>query len=120
MATVQTAGAYAGTSRKLRHPKHTFNLKVKPWAIQPFMIAPVLPGETMKNLLMQSRVISDPLKSPIVGWWLDYAFFYVKHRDLDTRDFWTDMMLNPEWAPDPSVVTTAAAQEWYTFDGSVS
>lgn len=118
-ASVQTSASYAGTRRTLRHPRHTFSIKAKPYVIQPFMIAPVLPGETMKNLLMQSRVVSDPIKSPIVGWWLDYAYFYVKHRDLDTRDFWTDMMLNPEWTPDASVVRTTQNQELYSFNGAI-
>ena len=116
---VSTSASYAGTRRNLRHPRHTFSLKHKPYEIQPFMIAPVLPGETMKNLVMQSRVVSDPIKSPIVGWWLDYIYVYVKHRDLDTREYWTAMMLDPEWTPDSSVVRTAASQPLYSFDGAI-
>lgn len=119
MVKFQTAPAYAGTRRVTRSPKHTFSLKHKPYVIQPFMIAPVLPGETMKNLLMQARVVSDPIKSPLVGWWIDYIFVYVKHRDLDERDFFTDMMLNPDWSPDSSIVASAANQELYTFDGAL-
>jgi hypothetical protein len=58
-------------------------------------IAPVLPGETMKNLLLQARVVSDPIKNPLIGWWCEFYFFYVKHRDLDDRDVFTEMMVNP-------------------------
>lgn len=118
VALVKTAPGY-DKKRVIRNPKHTFNLKAKPYGIQPFMIAPVLPGETMKNLLMQSRVITDPIKSPLVGWWIDYIYFYVKHRDLDERQYLTDMMLNPEWTPDASLVATAQSQPLYTFDGGM-
>lgn len=70
------------TGRVTRGPQHSFSLKHRPWQIQPFLLAPVLPGETLKNLLIQSRVVSSPLKAPLVGWWVEYYFFYVKHRDL--------------------------------------
>ena len=36
-----------------RRPKHSFNVKHQPFTIQPIMIAPVIPGETMTNLLLQ-------------------------------------------------------------------
>ena len=71
-------------TRVPRKPKHTFHIKHEPYAIQPFMIAPVLPGETLKNLLMQSRAVTDPIKNSLIGWWLDHYFFYVKLRDLAT------------------------------------
>nr|QXN72827.1 MAG: major capsid protein [Microvirus sp.] len=83
------------TSRMLRSPQHTFQIRQRPWQIQPFLIAPVLPGETMKNLLMQARVVTDPIKNPLIGWWAEFYFFYVKHRDLAIRDALTAMMLDP-------------------------
>lgn len=81
--------------RKMRHPNHPFNLEVRPWQLQPFMIAPVLPGETLKNLLLQSRAVSFPIKNSEIGWWSEYYFFYVKHRDLDARDTLVNLMLDP-------------------------
>lgn len=83
------------TTRRLRRPQHPFQLEVRPWQIQPMLIAPVLPGETMKNLLLQSRVVSSPIKNPLTGWWCEYYIFYVKHRDLEDRDTYTAMMLDP-------------------------
>lgn len=74
------------SGRQGRRPKHTFRVRSTPWAIQPFMIAPVLPGETMKNLLLQARAATDPLKDKLGGWWNEYYFFYVKHTDLAHRD----------------------------------
>lgn len=85
--------------RKLRAPQHPFFCSAPPWCIQPFFIAPVMAGETMKNLLLQARVVSRPIKSPIVGWWTEFYFFYVKLRDLDERDEFTKMLLDPEWTP---------------------
>jgi hypothetical protein len=57
------------------------------------MIAPVLPGETLKNLQLQSRAVTDPIKNPLIGWWLEYYYFYVKHRDLDERQVMMDMVM---------------------------
>ena len=71
--------------RKLRQPKHSYQVRTRPWQIQPFMIAPVLPGETLKSLRLQETVVSDPLKSKLIGWWHEHHWFYVKHRDLDAR-----------------------------------
>lgn len=82
---VAIAPNYAKTPRKLRHPQHTFNLKTKPFGLYPFMIAPVIPGETLKSLMLQTQKWSDPLAAGVMknlGWWSEYYFFYVKHRDL--------------------------------------
>lgn len=81
--------------RVIRRPVHTFNLKVTPFVIQPFMIAPVLPGDTMQHLLVQARTVTDPINNPLIGWWLDHYFFYVKLRDLDDRDTLTNMIVDP-------------------------
>jgi len=91
--------------RATRRPQHHFTLKTPPWVIQPFLMAPVLPGETLQNAILQSRVVTDPVKNPLIGWWKEYYFFYVKHRDLYERDELVNMVLDPEW--DVSVVTTA-------------
>ena len=65
------------TRRRSRTPQHPFNIRTKPFAIAPFLIAPVAPGETMTNLLLQSRVVTDPIQHPLIGWWKEYYFFYV-------------------------------------------
>lgn len=70
------------TRRIPRTPTHSFYLQTRPYGIYPFCIAPVLPGETLKSLLLQSRVVTDPVASPLVGWWTEYYFFYVKLRQL--------------------------------------
>lgn len=97
--------------RTHRRPRHNFYLKSRPFQAQPFMIAPVLPGETMKNLLLQARCVTDPIANPLIGWWNEYYFFYVKHRDLYERDKLTEMMLNPE--ADLSSLDSATKVEHY-------
>jgi len=81
----------AAVARKNRRPKHTFQLRTKPWQIQPFMIAPVLPHETLTNAYLQARAVTDPLRNRLLGWRKDYMLFYVKLRDLDGRDDFTQM-----------------------------
>lgn len=103
-AAIQTqiAGEISGTGRmqrKMRRPKHTHYVEHRPWQIQPFMIAPVLPGETLKNINFQGRVITDPLAvgaGNLIPWWAEHWFFYVKLRDLDIRDDVEAMMLKGE------------------------
>lgn len=81
--------------RKLRKPSYNFNLVTRPYGIYPFMIAPVLAGETMKSALMQSRVVTDPIRERLLGWWKEYYWFYVKLSDMDDRDTLTQMLINP-------------------------
>lgn len=105
--------------RRRRRPEHPFTLKTRPWQIQPFMMAPVLPGETMKQLLLQSRVVTDPIKHPLVGWWKEYYFFYVKLRDLAERDDITPMFLNLDHSM-TAVEATADAAHFYTKDNQIA
>ena len=109
MAVVAQALRPAG--RLSRRPQHTFHVRHRPWQIQPFLIAPVLPGETMKNMMFQSRVVTDPIKNPLIGWWIEYFFFYVKHRDLNDREHFTAMMLDNAY--DLSSLNSAAKVETY-------
>lgn len=101
----------AKTQRLMRRPAHTWQVRHKAFEIQPFMIAPVLPGETMKSAVMQARVVTDPIINPIVGWWCEHMLFYVKHRDLAGRDDFTQMMLEQDY--DLSAYNAAADTETY-------
>lgn len=108
------------TKRKMRSPRHQFNLYTKPWQIQPFMTAPVLPGETLQNLLLQSRVVTDPINQPLVGWWKEYYFFYVKHRDLQSvySEFYQSMALSVD--PSAAGVVEAADGKYYHLADSIN
>lgn len=68
--------------RKTRKPQHTFALSFRPWQFQPCLLVPVLPGETLKSAVVQARVTSDPVSSPLQGWWLEFYLFNVRIGDL--------------------------------------
>jgi len=119
---VSIAPAYQRMKRKNRMPKHTFSLRFRPWDIQPFMLAPVLPGETLKNLLVQGRVVTDPLaaSTKLLGWWCEMFFFYVKVRDFkeSIRDTVTGMFLDN--TTNVAALKAGSQQAWrYTFNGGM-
>lgn len=108
---------YKQNARKLRSPSHTFHLRSRPYCVQPFMLAPVLPGETLKSALLQVRAVSDPIKNPLIGWWLEHHLFYVKLRDLAGRADFEAMMLDPDLSL--AAYEAAADAEWYHGAGGV-
>lgn len=99
------------TSRVGRYPKHTFNVRSVPFHARPFLIAPVLPAETLQSMYLESRVITDPIKNPIIGWKKEYFFFYVKMSDL-LDDTIKEMFIDPQNAS-LSAEATAADNIWY-------
>ena len=107
------------TRRTQRFPQHSFHLSHRAFQIQPFCIAPVLPGETLKSATIQLRCVTDPIKNPIIGWWHEAYLFYVKLRDLnEDAEFIDGMILNPEWSDD-NVDTAATTTYNYTYNGAV-
>lgn len=107
--------------RVQRHPKHTFHLFTRPYQIQPFLIAPVLAGETMKNLLLQARVVTDPVQNRLIGWWQEYYFFYVKARDTMSgadEDRIRQLFVDP--AADVGSLLSGSSAVMYTRAGSIS
>lgn len=117
----RVAGQLPQVGRKLRNPQHPFFLETRPFGIYPFMISPVLAGDTLKSAMMQSRVVTDPIKNRLIGWWNEYYWFYVKLSDLDDAATLTQMLINPATSilsidsETPDVVTNfyAAASEGY-------
>ena len=73
---------YKKQPRRVRSPKHPFNIKGRPFEILPFMCAPVLPGETLDSGFLQSSVVSDKIANNLIGWWHEYHLFYVPIRAL--------------------------------------
>ena len=116
----QTASAIQAVPQRkriARRPQYVFNLITRPYQIQPFMIAPVLPGETLQNGLMQARVVTDPVINRLVGWWKEYYWFYVKHRDLANSAHFQAMMLDADY--DLSSIYSAAKTYHYSHAGTV-
>lgn len=107
------------TNRVGRYPKHTFLTRELPFTAQPFLFARVLPGETLENLYMESRVITDPILNPIIGWKKEYFYFYVKITDLlltGIENYFVDpdnTSMTTEW----SAASTQA--NYYTAKGAV-
>lgn len=94
------------TGRKIRRPAHRFQIRARPYVIQPFMIAPVLPGETMEKAMFQSRAVTDPIDNPLIGWWLEHYLFYVPFSALPHADDMKELMIT-EGASMPNVPTAA-------------
>lgn len=114
---VQMIMPTTATQRKTRAPQHPFFIRSRPFQIQPMFIAPVLPGETLDRLLLQSRVVTDPIQNRLIGWWAEYHFFYVKIRDLAGRDDFTQMFL--ELGYDLSAYNSAQNFKTYHFGSTI-
>lgn len=120
---VSIASGYRSQRRVLRNPKHPFQLRVRPYQIQPFMLSPVLPGETLKNLVMQSRVVTKPVKHKLLGWWCEYYFFYVRLKDIEYHlkaaegEWLAEMVTQPD-TYDPAPLREPADAKYYHAAGA--
>lgn len=85
---VQVPGTRQGEGRVGRRPETHFDLRFKPYQIQPFCLFPVLPGETMTNCTIQLQGWTDPLKAVCKNqiWHAEAYLYYVKMRDLPGWD----------------------------------
>lgn len=106
------------SARRMRRPNCPFYLNHRPFQVQPFLCHPVLPGETLENLTMQSRAVTFPINNPVMGWWLEHYFFYVKLRDLYARDLFVQMLLDP--STDLSSLDAATDALYHHFNGTAS
>lgn len=77
-----------------RRPRHAFNIQQRPYELTPFFIAPVLAGETLKNMLLQARIVSTAVKSKLIGAHIEHYFFYVKLRDLADATDIVEMLMD--------------------------
>lgn len=116
MATLMSAPP---TSRVGRYPKHNFNIYSQPFQLRPFMLAPVLPAETLQSAYFEDRVITDPVANSIIGWKKEYFWFYVRMSDL-LRDAIKEMFVDPA-NTDLSATLGIAADDnkYYTAKGGV-
>lgn len=101
----------ARMQRRMRYPSHPFNVKSRPYQITPFMIAAVLPGETLKSATMQAKALTPPLQSTTLGWWAEQYFFYVKLSDLGS-DF-VDMVIDPDYSPTALDTATPVTRDYF-------
>lgn len=119
MATQPLLLPIARTERLNRQPKHRFQVQTLPMSITPFMIAPVMPGDTMRNLWFESRAVSDPIKNRLIGWKKEYLFFYVKITDLLVEAM-KQMFIDPENTDIAATLGNVAnSQAFYSAKGAV-
>ena len=110
--------AVNSATRKQRRPVFPIAGTLRPFGLQPLAITMMLPGETMQALTCKGRVISQPLKNPLGGAWLETFAFFVKLTDLDRtlgQMFITDTMPTTGWtaaADQPRYFTKAGQIEW--------
>lgn len=102
--------------RRTRRPSHTWHVRHRPYVIQPVAFAPVLAGETLKNLLFQCRAVADPIKNPLIGWWLEHYWFYTSLESVGNEDFLWD----PAVANGFNATKTTTALELYQVGSSAS
>ena len=106
---IARAPAYASAKRELRYPKHPFLTAIRPYQVQPVACVPVLPGETMKNAVLQARVVSKPVKSQLTGWWSEFWLFYVSLRSIEKHigtAFLSSMVTTPS-TYNPATISAA-------------
>ena len=111
-----SAGAIIETAhvaRTVRSPVHDFNLRHRPFVMQPSFVAPVLPGDTLKNCLISYSAMTDPVKHPLIGWWLDHHVFYVPFRAMGDSQILQDMVLDPAFGELGAAADEAADVDFY-------
>lgn len=106
--------------RRHRRPQHDFFVNHQPYSIKPFFIAPILPGETLNELLLQSRAMTDPINNPFCGWWLEHYFFFVPWRGMpDFAATMKAMALDPTTSTAALKASANEASAFYTFKGGM-
>ena len=127
MKIVQASNA-PRTTRRTRSPQEPFNIRSRPFEITPFMVHPVLPNESMTNLLLQADAYSDPIVNRNIGWHANYQFFYVPMMALGDgiytqanidRGSIANMMLDSTFDMTTIAVTAAADTTLFDFKGAV-
>lgn len=103
--------------RVMRRPTHRWNVRYQPYQMQPILLAPVIPGETLKNAVLQARVVSDPVKNRLIGWWHEYYFYYVPFRAMAIRDDLERMVVDPEFDAVTAGITSNTAEARHYFYG---
>lgn len=116
---VRTLLSAPPTERVLRQPKHEFYVHHLPFVAQPMFMARVLPGETLQNLYLEARVVTDPILNPLIGWKQQFMFFYVKISQLGS-DAIKDMFVDPTNAEIAGMDEAANIPRLYTGKGAIN
>lgn len=103
-----------------RYPRHIANTAIVPYVITPFLLAPVLPGETLKNLLLQARAVTSPThrRSAVIGAHMEYYFFYVSFTMMPGAADFTNLMVDPSQSL-AAYIVDGGNKAKYVFDDGV-
>ena len=101
------------TARKPRSPTHDFQIRMRPFVLQPFMVAPTLPGDTLKNISVSYTAMTDPVKNPMIGWWMDMHVFHVPFQAMDISSHLETMVLDPAFGELNAAADVAADPDFY-------
>ncbi len=83
MANIEIIQPGQTRQRFHRRPNFPMTGTMKPMGLYPIMAHPVLPGETLKSATTKWSIVSQPIKNPLGGAWLEAWLFYVKLTDID-------------------------------------
>lgn len=103
-----------GLRRSTRAPIFPFGGTLLPFGLYPVFAFPVLPGETVGAVQARGRFISQPLKSPIAGAWMEGWVFEVPLRLINENFF---SQLNPSTA---GHVAGSQSYRFFTNTGQVT
>lgn len=70
-------------NRGMRYPNHNWWVKHRPYQLQPVAIAPVMAGDSLRHARFEARVLTDPVKDGVTGWWAEYYLFHVPVSVMD-------------------------------------
>lgn len=102
-------------SRKTRHPRHNWRVVHKPFQLQPVCFAPVAAGDSVKNIRFEQRVLTDPVKDQITGWWSEMYWFYVRFSNLDEAEKAKAMAVTPGYDTTQFSSAARASHDWTFF-----
>lgn len=113
--TVSLQGSSGG--RSVRAPMHNFHVRQRPFEIQPVAIAPLLAGDSLRQARWEARVLTDPVKNTVAGWWSEFYLFYVRMSDLVEAPAAKTFLLTDSETPATTGLLTTD-NPWTYYDGT--
>lgn len=114
------AQATGSMQRRIRSPRHPFNIKFSPYQITPHFIAAVLPNETLKHAMIQAKAVSAPIKNDLLGASLEQYYYYIPARFLAQGDKYVQMMVDPNYNAVTNGLTSTTDKAEHYFAASTT
>ena len=110
---VVNANRAPAMKRRTRSPRIDYAGRTYAYALTPFLIHPVLPGETLKKAYWNMSAVSPPLISKLDGAHFDIWLFYVKASQLSNATEMINMFVD-----EAALTVDAAASRAYFHAGN--